>query len=166
MRGMHHREPGPVLASITHPQVVVELINDGVHVHPQVVRLTCSVVGVDRVALVTDAMGAAGMADGRYPLGPRTVQVTGGIARVPGSTALAGSTLTMDHAVRRAVAEVGLSVAEAATAASATPARVLGMSDLIGTIEVGKQADLVVLDEHLDLLAVMARGRWVREPPA
>lgn len=157
---MHHREPGPALASISHPQVVVELIND---VHPAVLRLTCAAVGVDRVALVTDAMGAAGMADGRYPLGPRTVQVTAGIARVPGGTALAGSTLTMDRAVRRAVSDVGLSIVEAAIAAATTPARVLGMAETIGSIEAGKQADLVVLDEHLDVAAVMARGRWVRK---
>ncbi|MEW9526896.1 N-acetylglucosamine-6-phosphate deacetylase [Microbispora sp. NPDC049125] len=166
MPPLGHRAPGPVAALLQDERVTVELINDGVHVHPAMLRLAVHEAGPDRAALITDAMAAAGMGDGRYPLGPMTVDVENGVARLSEGGAIAGSTLTMDAAFRRTVREVGLPLADAARMASLTPARVLGLDDRIGSIEAGKDADLVVLDDDLRVEGVMKRGVWVRRPAA
>ncbi|MFI9576562.1 N-acetylglucosamine-6-phosphate deacetylase [Microbispora rosea] len=163
-----HRVPGPIAALLQDERVTVELINDGVHVHPAMLRLAMHAAGAGRTALITDAMAAAGMGDGRYPLGPVTVDVVDGVARLasdaPGGGSIAGSTLTMDVAFRRTVREVGRSLVDAALMASLTPARVLGLDGEIGSITVGKYADLVVLDDDLSVGGVMKRGAWVRHP--
>ncbi|MFI7031308.1 N-acetylglucosamine-6-phosphate deacetylase [Microbispora rosea] len=163
-----HRVPGPIAALLQDERVTVELINDGVHVHPAMLRLAMHAAGAGRTALITDAMAAAGMGDGRYPLGPMTVDVVDGVARLasdaPGGGSIAGSTLTMDVAFRRTVREVGRSLVDAALMASLTPARVLGLDGEIGSITVGKYADLVVLDDDLSVGGVMKRGAWVRHP--
>ncbi len=161
MRSVHHREPGPVTAALESPDVVVEIVNDGVHLHPSVVDLAFTVAGRGRVALITDAMGAAGMQDGDYMLGALRVRVQGGVARLPDSGALAGSTLTLDAALRRSVTENRRPITEAVEAVATTPARVLGIGHRTGSLEVGKVADLVVLDDALQVVAVMARGAWV-----
>lgn len=159
MPPMHHREPGVVGAALHHDGgVVVELINDGVHLHPAVVAATFAQVGAARVALVTDAMAAAGVGDGEYELGGQQVRVDGGVARIVGSSSIAGSTLTMDAALRAAVA-AGIPLADAARAAAATPARAVGLHD-VGEIAPGRLADLVVLDERLTVCRVLRRGRW------
>jgi N-acetylglucosamine-6-phosphate deacetylase len=161
MRPVHHREPGPVTAALEQEEVFVEIVNDGMHVHPSVVSLVFAAAGAHRIALITDAMQAAGSADGKYPLGPLTVEVSGGAVRVAGTDTLAGSTLTMDNALRNTVLSVGVPIEQAAVSASLTPARALGLDDRIGTLEPGKYADLVVLDDDLRVVAVMRRGRWV-----
>ncbi|WP_030241727.1 amidohydrolase family protein, partial [Streptomyces sp. NRRL S-350] len=115
-----------------------------------------------RVALITDAMGAAGMGDGLYPLGPLQVDVKDGVAMLPDGSSIAGSTLTLDRVFRRALTLGKLTLHQAVESLSATPARLLGLSDAIGSLETGKLADLVVVDsETFDLVAVMRRGRWV-----
>jgi N-acetylglucosamine-6-phosphate deacetylase len=116
-----------------------------------------------RVALVTDAIDAAGRGDGRYTLGGQDVVVAEGQARLAGNGALAGSTLTMDAAVRTAVQEVGLPIEAASAAASGEPARVLGLADRCGAIATGLDADLVVLDDDLRVRRVMAQGAWAQE---
>jgi N-acetylglucosamine-6-phosphate deacetylase len=161
MAPLHHRAPGPVAAALEDPRVTVELICDGVHLHPAAARLAFDRAGVGRVALITDAIAAAGMPDGAFELGSMAVRVSGGVARLADGDTIAGSTLTMDRALRWTVRDVGLDVAEACVAASLVPARVLGVSERVGTIEPGKDADLVVLDERLEVVAVMARGAWV-----
>lgn len=161
MRPVHHREPGPVTAALEHDDVIVELVNDGLHVHPSVAGLVFAAAGAHRVALITDAMEAAGAPDGRYPLGPLTVEVEHGMVRVAGTDTLAGSTLTMDNALRNAVHTVGVPLVDASVAASLTPARALGLDGRIGSLEAGKDADLVVLDDDLRPEAVMRRGAWV-----
>ncbi|GIH63522.1 N-acetylglucosamine-6-phosphate deacetylase [Microbispora siamensis] len=168
MPPLGHRAPGPIAALLQDERVTVELINDGVHVHPAMLRLAMHAAGAGRTALITDAMAAAGMGDGRYPLGPMTVDVVDGVARLasdtPGGGSIAGSTLTMDVAFRRTVREAGRSLVDAALMASLTPARVLGLDGEIGSITVGKYADLVVLDDDLGVGGVMKRGAWVRHP--
>ncbi|MFI7309596.1 N-acetylglucosamine-6-phosphate deacetylase [Streptomyces hygroscopicus] len=162
-----HRAPGPIAALLEDERITIELINDGTHLHPAMLQLAFHRAGADRVAFITDAMGAAGMRDGRYPLGPMEVEVKDGVARIsdgPTAGSIAGSTLTLDRAFRRAVMIDGLGVAEAVRALSATPARVLGIADRVGSLEAGKDADLVVFDEDFRLRGVMRRGDWVIRP--
>jgi N-acetylglucosamine-6-phosphate deacetylase len=157
MRPIHHREPGPIVALLDAPGVICEQIADGIHLHDAMLRHTIRCAGPDRVALITDAMDAAGMPDGDYELGGQAVTVTGGVARLTANGAIAGSTLTMDAAVRRTV-QSGVSIVDAARMAAGTPARALGLDGEIGTIEVGKRADLVRLDDALGVTAVLRAG--------
>jgi N-acetylglucosamine-6-phosphate deacetylase len=160
MRGLHHREPGPVTALLEHPDAFVELIADGVHLHPAVLRLAAE-AKPHQVLLVTDAMAAAAAEDGDYRLGPMAVTVRGGVARLRDSGAIAGSTLTMAAAVRHAVLVAGLPLAEVVRAATTTPAAMLGLTR-VGALRPGYAADLVVLDAQLRVTGVMRGGRWVR----
>ncbi len=150
MPGLHHRDPGPVGAATSDPRVSLEVIADGVHLHPEVVRLAFA-AAPGRIALVTDAMAAAGAADGDYVLGALPVRVEGGIALLSDGT-IAGSTLTQDAALRTAV-DAGVALPEAVTALTSTPARVLGRRDL-GSLAVGAVADAVLLDAGLSVRRV------------
>lgn len=163
MRPLHHRDPGIIGAAMT-AGVVLEAINDGVHLQDATVALLHA-IAPGRLALVTDAMGATCAADGSYRLGAFDVEVRDGQARLADGT-IAGSTLTMAVAVRRAVRDVGLGLVEAANAASLVPATVLGVADRFGSIRPGRAADLVVTDSDLQVTGVLAGGRWVRKPRA
>ena len=160
MRPWHHREPGLAGAALERADVVCELIADGVHLHDATARLAFAAVP-GRVALVTDATAAAGSDGGAHLLGTAEVVVRDGAPRLSDGVTLAGSVLTMDRALARAVQELGLPIGTAVGAASTTPARVLGIGDRIGSIEPGKQADLVVLDGDLRVEAVMSQGVWI-----
>jgi N-acetylglucosamine-6-phosphate deacetylase len=164
MRPPHHREPGAVGALLARDEVTCEVIADGVHLHDTTVLLAARAAGPGRLVLITDAMAAAGMPDGRYRLGPGRVDVAGGVARVargaPNAGAIAGSTATMAGVVRRVIA-AGLPVPEAAAAASTTPARVLGLDGRVGALRPGLDADLVVLDADFSPRAVMCKGEWL-----
>lgn len=160
MPDLHKRDPGPVLALMNDPRVVCELIVDGVHLHPEIVRFAIDHCGSDRVAAVTDAMGAAGADEGRYTIGALDVDVLDGQARLVSDGALAGSVLTMDAALRSLVTMVGRSLPEATQMLSATPARAMGFTDR-GRIAIGARADLVLLDDDLIVTGVMRDGRWV-----
>ncbi|MFV2099587.1 N-acetylglucosamine-6-phosphate deacetylase [Micromonospora sp. LOL_024] len=160
MRPVHHREPGPVVALLSAPGVVCELVADGVHLHEGTLTFATATAGPERCALITDAMAAAGMADGEYELGGQEVTVTGGVARLSRDGAIAGSTLTMDAALRSAVA-AGVEVPDAARMASTTPALAVGLRDRVGALQVGLRADLVVLDDDLKVVRVMRAGTWV-----
>jgi len=161
MRPLHHREPGAVGVLLDDERVTVELISDLIHVHPDVLHLAATHAGRGRTTLITDAMSAAGAPDGRYTLGALDVEVRDGVATLPDSGALAGSTLTMDAAFRNVVHDVGLDIADAVHATSLRPAELLGISDLVGQIADGLRADLVVLDDNLRTRRVMHAGRWV-----
>jgi N-acetylglucosamine-6-phosphate deacetylase len=161
-----HRAPGPVAALLGDERVTVELVNDGVHLHPGALAVAFRCAGPGRVAFITDAMDAAGFGDGRYLLGPMQVDVTGGVARLVDGGSIAGSTLTLDTALRRAVTVDGIAVEDAVRALSENPARLLGAYDRIGSLEPGKDADLVVLDgESYAVVGVMRRGEWIVEVP-
>ncbi|MFG2815655.1 N-acetylglucosamine-6-phosphate deacetylase [Streptomyces sp. NPDC048410] len=159
-----HRDPGPITALLEDERVTVELINDGTHLHPAALQLAFHHAGADRVAFITDAMDAAGSGDGRYWLGPLEVEVRDGVARLVEGGSIAGSTLTLDRAFRRAVTVDRLPVADVVKALSANPARLLGLSDRVGSLEPGKDADLVLLDADFALKGVMRRGEWVVTP--
>ena len=161
MRPLHHREPGPVPALLEDERVTVELICDGVHLHPAVVRLAIEAAGPSRVTLVTDAMVATGAGDGDYVLGELAVRVEDGVARLVKGGAIAGSTLTMDRAFQLVVREAGVAIEDAVRMASANPAALLGVGDRVGSLAVGYDADLVVLDEEFTRQAVMAKGSWL-----
>ncbi|MER8221308.1 N-acetylglucosamine-6-phosphate deacetylase [Streptomyces sp. NPDC094143] len=164
MPPLGHRSPGPITALLEDERITVELINDGTHLHPAALQLAFHHAGARRVAFITDAMDAAGFGDGRYWLGPLEVEVADGVARLVADGTIAGSTLTLDRAFQRAVTVDGLSVEDAVAALSATPARLLGMDDTIGSLEPGKSADLVLLDSAYELKGVMRRGEWVVGP--
>ena len=158
MPSLHHRRPGPVLALLEDPQVWIESIVDDVHLHPAVVAETAARVG-DRWVLVSDAMAAALARDGRYRLGQLDVDVADGVARLAGGGPIAGSTHSLDRAVRTAVA-AGVPLERAIRAATAAPAAAMGWTD-VGTLTPGRRADLVLLDEDLRVARVMRAGRWV-----
>ncbi|AWW38930.1 N-acetylglucosamine-6-phosphate deacetylase [Streptomyces cadmiisoli] len=164
MPALGHRAPGPIAALLEDERVTVELINDGTHLHPAALELAFRHAGPQRVAFITDAMDAAGFGDGRYMLGPLEVEVSDGVARLVEGGSIAGSTLTLDRAFHRAVTVDRLPVEHAVAALSANPARLLGMYDRIGSLEPGKDADLVLLDADFGLKGVMRRGEWVVEP--
>lgn len=163
MRPMHHREPGPALALLEDPRVTVELIADGIHVHSRLVQWVIDAVGPERVALITDAIPAAGSADGSFRLGALDVDVVSGVARVRGTSTIAGSTATMDQLFRTVLHQAGPASDEALAAAvqmtSTTPARAVGL-DNVGSLRAGLDADLVVLSPDLQITDVMAKGEW------
>ncbi len=159
MRGLHHREPGLVGAALDCP-AYVELICDGVHVHPAFVGLVARVKGLDRICLVTDAMPAVGLGDGLHPWEERAVVVRSGVARLPDGP-LAGSTLTMNRAVRNFQSFAGCSLSEAVRCATLNPAQLLGLAHQWGSLEVGKQADLALWDETLEVQLVLRAGKVV-----
>lgn len=163
MRPFHHREPGPALALLEDARVTVELIADGVHVHPAVVNATVEATGADRVALVTDATAASGVRDGEFQLGTVSVDVVDRVARVRGTSTIAGSTATMDQlfgAVTGLAADRDAALLAAARMTSSTPARALGIDD-VGELRVGAAANLVVLESDYRIKDVMADGDWV-----
>ncbi|CAM5446649.1 N-acetylglucosamine-6-phosphate deacetylase OS=Streptomyces alboniger OX=132473 GN=nagA PE=3 SV=1 [Streptomyces alboniger] len=164
MPALGHRAPGPIAALLEDERVTVELINDGTHLHPAALELAFHRAGADRVAFITDAMDAAGFGDGRYMLGPLEVEVRDSVARLVDGGSIAGSTLTQDRAFKRSVTVDGLSVDDTVRALSANPAKLLGMYDTVGSLEPGKDADLVVLDAEFDLKGVMRKGEWVVAP--
>jgi N-acetylglucosamine-6-phosphate deacetylase len=157
MADLLHRDPGPVGAALDSPRVVLELIEDGVHVHDAAARVLFA-AAPGRVALVTDAIAAAGQPDGRYRLGGLDVVVEHGEARLADSGSLAGSTLTLDVALRRAVRSVGVLLPDAVAAVTSTPARALGLGGELGRLAPGYAADAVLLDDDLTVAAVWAAG--------
>ncbi|MFE9820689.1 N-acetylglucosamine-6-phosphate deacetylase [Streptomyces sp. NPDC005791] len=164
MPPLGHRAPGPIAALLEDERVTVELINDGTHLHPAALELAYHHAGADRVALITDAMDAAGADDGFYELGPLAVEVKDGVARLVEGGSIAGSTLTLDTAFRRAVTVDRIPVEDVVRSISANPARLLGLYDRVGSLEPGKDADLVVLDADFALKGVMRRGAWIVGP--
>lgn len=159
MPGLGSRDPGPVGAALADDRITLELVLDGHHVHPIMAALLFA-AAPGRVALVTDAMAAAGAGDGDYRLGSRDVVVRAGRAELRGTGTLAGSTLTQDAALRTALL-AGVAPIDAVTALTAAPARALGIGDRFGRLAQGFAADAVVLDEDWSVRAVWAAGRRI-----
>ncbi|MYZ37747.1 MULTISPECIES: N-acetylglucosamine-6-phosphate deacetylase [unclassified Streptomyces] len=164
MPPLGHRTPGPIAALLEDERVTVELINDGTHLHPAALELAFHRAGGGRVAFITDAMDAAGFGDGLYQLGPLAVDVKDGVARLVEGGSIAGSTLTLDTAFKRAATVDRLPVEEIVQAISANPAKLLGVDDRVGSLEPGKDADLVVLDAGFSVKGVLYKGDWVVDP--
>lgn len=159
MRPFHHRDPGPGGAALV-SDAFVSLICDGVHLHPAVVKLVAKIKGFEKIVLITDAVSPTGLPDGEYPLFGQTVRVEQGIPRLPDGT-LAGSTLTMNQAVKNFMAFTGCSLHEAVLCASLTPARLLGIAHRKGSIEEGKDADLVIFDPDFNVHFTIIGGNIV-----
>jgi N-acetylglucosamine-6-phosphate deacetylase len=156
MPGLHHREPGPVAAAAADSRVTLEVIADGVHLHPEIVRGAFA-LAPGRIALVTDAMAATGAADGVYDLGTLKVEVRGGVARLAGGGSIAGSTLTQDAALRFAVG-AGVRLPDAVAALTSVPARAIGRAADLGALAAGRLADAVLLTADLAVRAVWTAG--------
>ncbi len=160
MPGLGHREVGTVGAALALPELNCELIADNIHVHPLVQKMLVQLKGAGRVILVTDALRGTGLPDGDYAIDTRTITIREGAARLPDGM-LAGSTLTMERALGHLVENAGRPLCELWPASSLTAARELGISHRKGSLEVGKDADLVLLDEHYGVALTLVQGRAV-----
>ena len=163
MPPLHHRAPGPVsaaLAAAGRGEAVLEVIADGVHLAPATVRMLFDLVGAQGICLITDAMSASGMPDGTYALGGQDVTVEGRTARLVEGGSIAGGVATMLDVVRWCVQSAGIPLVDAVTAASSTPSQALALPG-IGSLQAGRMADVVVVDDELLLHAVLRRGEWL-----
>jgi len=160
MRGFDPREPGVVGAVLVHDELTAELICDGIHVHLAAMNLLIRVKGPERVVLVTDAIRAAGMPDGEYVLGEQRIIVKDGVSRLE-SGDFAGSTLTMDRAVRNIMKLVGTPLQTAVKMATINPAAVINVDGNKGSLEPGKDADIVIIDDEINVHLTIAKGKTV-----
>ena len=158
MPAFSHREPGVVGAVFDSKNVMAELICDGIHIHPAIVRATFQMMGEDRIILISDSMRATGMPDGQYTLGGLDVKVVGKLATLVSDGALAGSVTNLMDCMRTAVKEMEIPLETAVACATMNPAKSLGIYDQYGSIEAGKKADIVLLDAELALQAVIKNG--------
>lgn len=157
-----HRSPGVVGAVADSPHVYAELICDGVHIHPSVVRATFRMLGEDRIIFISDSMRATGMPDGRYTLGGLDVDLKDNRVTLVSDGALAGSASNLMQCMRTAVTQMGIPLETAVACAAVNPAKCLGVYDSRGSITIGKKADVVLLDESLETAAVIKDGRKIR----
>ena len=162
MQGFDHRLLGTVGAALAIPEIDCELIADNIHVHPAAQKILVDVKGPGRVILITDAIRGAGLPDGEYPMGERTVTIREGAVRLPNGS-LAGSVLTMERALRNAFAATGRPLGESWVMSSLNAAQAVGMADRKGSLEAGKDADLVLLDADYQILMTAVEGRVVYE---
>ena len=160
MPGIHHRQPGLFVAALENEAAAFQIIADGVHVHPAVVKLLVRLAGVERVVAITDAMLATGLGDGDYSLGDVAVTVRGGQARTP-EGGLAGSTLTMARALRNLRRFCDLSLAETIPMLTRVPARSIGLYPQKGALKAGSDADVILWDEDKGVLATIIGGELV-----
>lgn len=158
MEPLHHRQPGPIAAAFENPQVSVELIADGIHVHPAMIRLAFKLFK-DRLCLISDSMRATGLGDGLYELGGQQVMVKGSEARIS-TGALAGSVSSLDVMLRRAVS-FGVPLEDALFAASECPARLIGIAGEAGVIAAGRRANLILSDPELNFQRIYLNGKAI-----
>ena len=152
-----HRAPGPIGAAADDEHCRAELICDGIHIHPAVVRTTFKMFGDDRIIFISDSMRAAGLADGQYDLGGQNVTVKGNLAVLEDGT-IAGSVTNLMDCVRTAVHDMGIPFASAVKCAAVNPAKAVGIYDAYGSLTPGKFANSVILDKNLDIKTVLHHG--------
>ena len=162
MPAFTHRAPGVIGAVSDSEHVMSELICDGVHIHPSVVRATFKMMGEERMILISDSMRATGMPDGQYTLGGLKVNVTGKRATLASNGALAGSATNLMDCVRVAVKEMGIPLETAVACATINPAKSLGVYRNYGSITTGKKANVVLLNQELELKAVIKDGHLLK----
>lgn len=160
MQGLHHREPGTVGGVLLEPNIYAQIIVDGIHLHPAIVALTVRMKGLDKTILITDAIRATGLPDGEYELGGQAVSVKDGAARIANGS-LAGSTLTLDQAVRNTMKFADISFQDAIRMATLVPAQAMKISDHKGHISIGADADLTFFDTDHQVSATMVNGKFV-----
>ncbi|MDO4522019.1 MAG: N-acetylglucosamine-6-phosphate deacetylase [Eubacteriales bacterium] len=160
MPAFTHRSPGVVGAAFDHKDVFVELICDGIHIHPSMVRAAFQLFGAERICMISDSMMATGMPNGDYELGGQPVKVVGRLATLADGT-IAGSASNLMDCLRVAVQEMGIALEEAVRASTQTPARSLGLDGECGSIAVGRAADLVMLDQSLQIRKIYKDGACV-----
>lgn len=161
MSGVHHRKPGLAAACLNEPEIRCELVIDGIHVNPQMVRLATKAKGRDGIVIITDSGAAQGCPDGIYSLGSHQVQVRGDLCTLMDGVTIASSVLTMNKAVKNAVGFKALNLIDAAYSASMMPATLCGVADRKGSIEVGKDADLAILDSNFAVSTTVKTGEVV-----
>lgn len=160
MNPIHHRKPGPVVAAFDDDRVMAELICDGIHSHPAVIRMAFKLFGDDRIILISDTMRACGLEDGTYDLGGQDVTVHGSLATIADGS-IAGSVTCLPDCLRYAVKTAGIPLESAVKCATENPARALGMGGKVGTICEGASADILILNEDLTLNSVILRGEKI-----
>lgn len=160
MELFHHRNPGALGALLTIDKLTAEVIADPAHIHPAALQLLLKAKGLTGLHLVSDAIRATGLPDGNYDFAGGQINVKQGVAKAPDGT-LAGSTLTMAGAVRNAMLMGKLTLSQAVQLATINPARTLGTGDIMGSLEAGKSADLVILDPNLTPMLTMVAGKTV-----
>lgn len=156
-----HRAPGVIGAACDNEQVMVELICDGIHSHPSTVRTTFKMFGDDRIVLISDSMEACGLEDGQYSLGGQEVTVKGNLAILTKLGNIAGSVTNLMKCMRKAVKEMGIPLESAVKCATMNPAKAIGIYDTYGSLTPGKQADVVLLDEDLEIRYIIKSGEIV-----
>lgn len=161
MNPIHHRNPGPVIAASEDERIMAELICDGIHSHPAIIRTAFKLFGDDRIILISDSMRACGLKDGIYDLGGQNVEVKGALATIEGG-AIAGSVTNLADCLRYAVKEAKIPIESAVKCATENPAKAVGLDDKIGSIKNGLDGDLVLLNDDLSLFKVIQKGRCVK----
>jgi N-acetylglucosamine-6-phosphate deacetylase len=160
MPPLHHREPGAVGAALLLDALCCEVIADNIHLHPAILNMVARLKTADKMILVTDAIRGTGLPDGEYPIDERTLTIKNGEARLPNGS-LAGSTLTMERAFHNMLAATNWSIDELLPAATLTPARLIGVQDRKGSIEIGKDADLIIIDDDINIVNTFVKGNLV-----
>ena len=158
MPGLHHRNPGVIGAAAENENVTAELICDGKHVHPSAVRAAFKLFGAERICMISDALSACGMADGEYELGGQQIFVKDGLAFLGDGVTIAGSAANLFSGLQKTIS-FGIRPEDAIRAATYNPAKVIGAQDEVGSIENGKCADFLVLNEKFELQSVYLRGK-------
>jgi len=160
MQGLHHREPGTVGGVLADERIFAQIIVDGIHLHPAIVKLIIALKGIDRTILISDAMRAAGFSDGKYDLGGQEVTVLDGVARISNGN-LAGSTLTLDKAIQNTMQFCGMDFQHVLPMATRVPAEAINMAHSKGLVKVGYDADLTFFDNTFQIMATMVGGNFV-----